>query len=371
MSVLKISAETALASLSQFDAVIDARSPDEFAQDAVPGAQNWPSLDNEERKEVGTDYKQAGGFEAKKLGAALVARNVAAHLQAHVADKPPSWKPLVYCWRGGKRSGTLAWFLDQIGFETTAIDGGYKAFRAALVADMAALPQRLNFVVVCGKTGTGKTRLLKALSLQGQQVLDLEALAQHRGSVLGWLPHTQQPTQKQFDTRVWQALHAFDTAKPVWVEAESKKIGNLQVNEHLLARIRQHSPCVNIELSDAQRVNLLLDEYDFFVKDPAYFCTRVSALSALRGHACVTRWQTMAREGEFPALFAELIAQHYDPVYLASMRRNFVGYDRALPLLPASADFADFEHIASEFIASDAMKNIVIQCHTSPCPSPV
>ncbi len=359
MTITKISADAALQSLADFDTIIDARSPGEFAEDCLPGAENWPSLDNDERKEVGTEYKQIGGFEAKKAGAALVARNIAAHIDAHVSDKPPNWKPLVYCWRGGKRSGTLAWFLDQIGFETTVVEGGYKAFRAALVEDMITLPARFNFVVVCGKTGSGKTRMLKALAQHGEQVLDLEALAQHRGSVLGWLPGTAQPTQKQFDSVVWTALRRLDPSRVVWVEAESKKIGNLQVNEHLLNRVRQDSVCVNIDLADDQRVALLLDEYDFFVKDPEYFCARVDALVALRGRAVVERWQAQARAGEFASTFAELMSEHYDPVYLQSMRRNFAGYAAAFQTVPKTADFESFRAVVSDLIGFVAMNSEV------------
>jgi tRNA 2-selenouridine synthase len=355
MSVQKLSAAQAIDRLAEFSSIIDARSPGEFAEDHLPKAENWPSLDNDERKEVGTDYKQVGGFEAKKIGAALVARNIAEHIDAHVRDKPANWKPLVYCWRGGKRSGTLAWFLDQIGFETTVVDGGYKAFRAAMVEDLAALPQRFQFRVICGRTGSGKTRLLHALARQGAQVLDLEGFAQHRGSVLGWLPDTPQPTQKRFDTLVWHALRGLDPARGVWVEAESKKIGNLQVPESLLAHMREQSACVNIELPLPERVKLLLDEYSFFVADPEYFCARVAALKQHCGGAAVARWQELARAGDCATAFEELMTQHYDPIYLQSMQRNFRDYPKARSVAPESCDVKAFDTTATALIASDAI----------------
>ena len=180
MSLIKISALDALTQLGSFTEVIDARSEGEFAEDHLPGAINWPSLNNEERQLVGTEYKQISAFDAKKRGAALVAKNIARHLERDVIHKPRDWQPLVYCWRGGKRSGSLALILDQIGFNVTLVDGGYKAFRAALVADLSQLAAQFDYRVICGTTGSGKTRLLQALAMQGAQVLDLEALANHR-----------------------------------------------------------------------------------------------------------------------------------------------------------------------------------------------
>ena len=223
MSLVRISAAEALTTLGDYSHVIDARSEDEYAEDHLPGAVNWPSLNDEERKIVGTRYKQISQFEAKKIGAALVAKNIAAHIQREVLDKPRDWQPLVYCWRGGKRSGSLALILDQIGFRVKLVDGGYKAFRAALVADLPQLAARHDYRVVCGTTGSGKTRLLQALQAQGAQVLDLEALANHRSSVLGLIPGVAQPSQKAFDSLIWAALRSFDPARPVYIESESKK----------------------------------------------------------------------------------------------------------------------------------------------------
>lgn len=195
MSVHKISATEALQHISSFDAVIDARSEAEFAEDHLPGAVNWPTLNNEERRVIGTLYKQVNPFEAKKRGAALSARNIAAHIERELLDTPKSWQPLVYCWRGGNRSGALATILGAIGFKVTLVEGGYKAYRTAVLADLPAMAQRLRYRVVCGRTGTGKTHLLQALAAQGAQILDLEALAQHRSSVLGLIPGNPSPAK--------------------------------------------------------------------------------------------------------------------------------------------------------------------------------
>jgi tRNA 2-selenouridine synthase len=294
---------------------------------------NWPSLSDEERKLVGTEYKQVSPFVAQKRGAALVARNIAAHIEREVLDKPRNWQPLVYCWRGGKRSGSLAMVLDQIGFKVHLIEGGYREYRRAVMTDLEQLPARFTYRVLCGKTGSGKSRLLAALKSQGAQVLDLEILANHRGSVLGLVPGSPQPTQKQFDSRVWDALRHLDPAQEVWIESESKKVGELRVPEALVLRMRE-SPCLRIELALDARVKLLMEDYDFFVKDVPVFCERLDALRALRGNDVVNGWQASAKAGHIEDVVRDLLVRHYDPVYLQSMQRNFSGFDAARVIEP-------------------------------------
>jgi len=323
MSVQLVKAADAVPALADYDAVIDVRSPAEFALDHLPGAMNWPVLDDEERAKVGTLYVQVSPHEARKVGAAMVARNVAAHLDAFVRDKPKTWKPLVYCWRGGQRSGSLAWFLGQIGFRAAQLAGGYKAFRGIVRDELDRLPQALDLRVLCGRTGSGKTRLLQALADEGAQVLDLEALACHRGSVLGALPDRPQPSQKGFDTLLWSALRALDATRPVFVESESAKIGNLRVPDALLERMREHGRCLRIEMADDARLQLLLEEYGFFAQQPEAFCRLLDALVELRGKEQVHAWQEAARAGRWAEVFADLMRQHYDPLYEKSMLRNF------------------------------------------------
>ena len=350
MSVDRITAQEALVRLADFSTIIDARSEGEYAEDHLPGAVNWPSLNDDERKIVGTSYKQISQFEAKKLGAALVAKNIAAHIQREVLDKPREWQPLVYCWRGGKRSGSLALILDQIGFKVTLVDGGYKAFRAALVADLPQLAARYSYQVVCGTTGSGKTRLLQALQAQGAQVLDLEALANHRSSVLGLIPGVPQPSQKAFDSLIWAALRSFDPARPVYIESESKKVGNVAVPEGLIAAMRA-APCLQLDLAEDERVALLLEDYDFFVKDIAFFCERLGALTEARGKDTVQDWQARARGGDVASVVRELLVRHYDPVYLQSMRRNFSHYETARVLAPRDHTAAAMAELAAGMLA--------------------
>lgn len=351
MSLTPVSAADGLARLDHYDTVIDARSEGEFALDRLPGAVNWPSLNDAERALVGTEYKQVSPFVARKRGAALVARNVAMHIERHVLDKPKDWQPLIYCWRGGQRSGALSLVLSQIGFRVQVIEGGYQAYRRAVIAALETQPLQFSFRVVCGKTGSGKSRLLAALQAQGAQVLDLEGLANHRGSVLGLVPGSPQPTQKQFDSRLWDAMRHFDPAQPVWVESESRKVGELRVPERLIECMRA-APCVHLELPTDARVALLMADYDFFVNDVPAFCSRLDALRPLRGNEVINQWQVAAKSGRIESVVRELLVSHYDPVYLQSMQRNFAGFTGALQVAPENGDASTLAGVAEDLLQS-------------------
>lgn len=333
-----VEAADALGRLGDFDAVVDVRSPAEFAEDHLPGAVNWPVLDDEERRIVGTLYATSP-FEARKLGAALVARNIARHIESHMDELPKTWRPIVYCWRGGQRSGAMNWFLGQIGFRSRQMTGGYKAYRAEVRQLLETLPAALDLRVLCGRTGSGKTRLLQALAAEGAQVLDLEALASHRGSVLGALPGAPQPSQKRFDSLVWQQLRGFDPGRPVFVESESRKIGQLRLPERLHERMRASERCLWIDMPDAARIELLLEDYGHFAADPEGFCRQLDGLVALRGRDTVKRWRAQARAGEWAAVFGELIREHYDPGYERSLTGHFphVAHAQGLTLPDGSA----------------------------------
>ena len=338
-----------LAQLDGFDTIIDARSESEFALDHLPGAVNWPTLNDEERKLIGTTYVQVNQFEAKKRGAAMAARNIAGHIEREVITKPKEWRPLAYCWRGGKRSGSLSLILDQIGFRVTLVEGGYKAFRAIMLIDIADKVSHLNFQVVCGTTGSGKTRLLQALAQAGAQVLDLEALASHRSSVLGALPGQPQPTQKRFDTLVWDTLRRFDPQRPVFVESESKKVGNVSLPASLVERMRA-SPCWDLALPMDERVALLLEDYDFFVKDSAHFCQKLDVLAEFRGKLVVQAWKEQVALGNWEPVVQDLLTQHYDPVYLQSMQRNFVQYPKATAVTPGDRSVESMDQLAQRMV---------------------
>ncbi len=321
MSLARVEAAQALSGTVNFDAVIDVRSPAEFADDHLPGALNWPVLDDAERARVGLLYKQISPHEARKVGAAIVARRIAEHIERSVIDQPREWRPLVYCWRGGQRSGSLALVLSQIGFRVGQLVGGYRAYRVVVRDQLDTLPSPLQFVVLCGRTGSGKTRLLQALGRQGAQALDLEGLANHRGSLLGAMG--EQPTQKRFDSLVWQALRGFDPARPVFIESESARIGNLRVPPVLLDRLRSSGRCVRVQMADTARIGLLTEEYAALIADVEACCRALDPLIALRGRALVSSWQTLARGGRFAELIGALMAEHYDPLYERSMKTSF------------------------------------------------
>jgi len=348
----RTTAAQTLANLGAFDTLIDARSPAEFALDHLPGAVNWPTLSDDERRIVGTEYKQVSAFEAQKRGAAMVARNIAGHIEREVMAKPKGWAPLVYCWRGGKRSGSLAMVLGQIGFRVHLLEGGYREYRRAVLQALEELPARFSYRVVCGSTGSGKSRLLQVLRTQGAQVLDLEELANHRGSVLGLVPGSEQPSQKAFDSRIWDALRRFDPARPVFVESESKKVGNLRVPEGLIGRMRA-APCIWLDLPLAERVALLTSDYEFFVRDTNAFCGRLDALRVKRGNDVVDAWQEVARGGRTAEVVEALLVRHYDPIYLESMRRNFPGLgDSARTSIAWDGSAAGLAAAASRVIAA-------------------
>ncbi len=314
--------------LAGYDAILDARSPGEFAIDHLPGASSAPVLDDLERIEVGTLHARAGAFAARRRGAALVARNIAGLLEARFHAMPPEWRPLVYCWRGGNRSASLAIVLSRVGWRVDVLEGGYRAYRRRVVADIERLPARLRFIVVAGRTGVGKSRLLQLLAARGQQVLDLEAMAAHRGSVLGPMPDSDQPSQKAFESRLWQALRGYDEDRPVFVESESRKIGQCQVPGPLIERMRA-SECVVIAASPEFRIRLLREEYEHFLDDPSLLARRLSALAPLHGKARLAHWESQARLGDWDGLVGDLLAAHYDPAYERSMARNFLRLDEA------------------------------------------
>lgn len=314
-----------VAQLSGFDEIIDARTPAEFAEDHIPGAINLPVLDNDERIVVGTMYKQQSAFDARRLGGALVAANISRHMLATLQDKPKNWRPLIYCWRGGMRSGAMTTVFRSVGWNACQLEGGYKTYRRAVVERLESLPGAYSYRVLCGPTGSAKTRCLNAIGELGEQTLDLEGLACHKGSVLGVLPGTPQPSQKWFETCLLRRLAAFDPARPVYVEAESRKVGNLQVPEALIKAIRA-SRCLEIEATLPARVAFLLGDYHYFPADPAWLKTRLAALHGLQSNETLARWNAYVEAGQWPELVTELLGEHYDPLYHRSQGANYAGF---------------------------------------------
>ncbi len=308
--------------LREFNTVVDARSPSEFADDHLPGAISAPVLDDAQRAIVGTVNAERGAFEAKRLGAAIVSRNIGELIDRLFADRDRHWRPLVYCWRGGNRSGSLATVFARIGWRTAVIEGGYKAFRRQVIAELEAQPAALRFVVVGGRTGSAKSRLLERLADRGAQVVDLEALASHRGSVLGGLPGALQPSQKRFETMLWNRLRELDPARPVFVESESRKVGRVQVPEALIHAIRASRVAI-VEAGVDARARFLLDEYEHFRADVPGLLALLDCLVPLHGAERISEWKALVEADRWLELVERLLVEHYDPSYDRSMRRNF------------------------------------------------
>ncbi|MGD9787771.1 MAG: tRNA 2-selenouridine(34) synthase MnmH [Sulfuricellaceae bacterium] len=340
--------------LDEFDEIIDARTPKEFAEDRISGARNFPVLYDEERVKVGTLYKQVSAFEAKKVGAALVARNIADHLERHFADRPRNWRPLVYCWRGGNRSGSLVTILRAVGWKAEQLEGGYKAYRRMVLAELETLPARFGYRVVCGATGSGKSELLRALLRQGGQVLDLEGLAAHRGSVLGSHPDTPQPSQKRFDSLLWDTLRRFDPERPVYVEAESKKIGNLRAPDALMSAMWS-SPCLRMEVPMAARVDYLQRDYRHYLEEPETLCEKLAYLTALHGKERIGRWQELTRAGAWNELVEELLVDHYDPAYRRSTRQHYPQLEQSPPWTVDAINDDAMDELARRILAEEKL----------------
>ncbi|MFP6559776.1 tRNA 2-selenouridine(34) synthase MnmH [Paraburkholderia sp. B3] len=313
--------------IDEFDEIIDVRTPLEYAEDHVPGAINAPVMSNEERVIVGTLYK-ASPFDATRVGAAIAARNIARHLDTIFADRLRNWRPLIYCWRGGKRSGSMTAMFNMIGWRARQLEGGYKAYRHTVIEALGTLPGRFRYIVLAGPTGSGKTRLLQALGAAGAQTLDLEGLAAHRGSLLGALPERAQPSQKAFDTALVQTLRTFDSTRPVFVEAESRRIGTITLPDAFIAGIHA-APCVVVDVTREERCVLLLNEYGHLLDEPGYFREQLLKLVPLHGRERIESWCGLLDAGQRETLTETLVVEHYDPAYTRSSRRNFEKLEKA------------------------------------------
>ncbi len=325
-----------------FDTVIDVRSPSEFAEDHFPGAISLPVLSDAERARVGTIYVQESAFLARKIGAALVARNAAAHIETRLMERDGGWRPLVYCWRGGQRSGSFASILSQIGWRTETVEGGYQRYRRLVSDRLYDRPLGLQVVLLDGNTGTAKTDLLQRLGARGVQVIDLERLAHHRGSLLGAMARGQ-PSQKAFESALALALATVSAERPVVLEAESSRIGDLIVPPQLWAAMKD-APRITIEAPLEARAAYLSDAYADMIKDPDALKARIMPLRTYRGKAVIERWMGLIDEEAFRMLASELMEHHYDPAYAKS--RAGKGGSRLGVVRAASLDVAGREEAA-------------------------
>lgn len=299
---------------SGFDEIIDVRSPSEFRRDHITGALNLPVLSDSERSRIGTRYQRESPFEARKEGAALISTAIAGHLKGHFAEKPRNYRPLLYCWRGGQRSSSLALVLREIGWPVAVLDGGYRAYRRHVIETLICRADELTFRVVNGFTGSGKTLLLHQLRAVGQQVLDLEGLAHHRGSVFGGDLGNPQPSQKRFESLIYDCLLPFDASRPIFVEAESSRIGRLNLPIPLRTRLKK-SEVDEIVCPLRTRASHLMAEYRDWLKDPERILATIEHLRHFHSRETVERWKNWAIGGTWLPLIEDLLAQHYDRLY--------------------------------------------------------
>lgn len=308
--------------MQDFDTVIDVRSPDEFAQDHIPEAVNLPVLSNEQRTEIGTLHKQVGAFEARRLGARLVSSNIARHLQDEVlGSKPMGWRPLLYCWRGGQRSASLARVLAEIGWTVTVLEGGYKRYRHDVMTQIDEVAGQIRPVLIQGKTGSAKTRILRAAAEHGTQSIDLEGLAQHRGSLLGVEPDSTEPPQRLFESLLFEQLRHLDLSRPVLIEAESSRIGSCHIPPKLW-QMMQGAARISIEVPVQERVAFLLEDYAHLRSDPEHLSRLIDGMASRHGYDVTRHWQEHLHSGDWESLATALIVEHYDPAYARSSARK-------------------------------------------------
>ncbi len=294
--------------------IIDVRSPSEFHEDHIPGSTNLPVLNDEERKLVGSIYKNDSPFKAKKLGASLISKNIAMHIKKKFINNPGSWKPLIYCWRGGQRSNAIAIILSEIGWEVFLLKGGYKTYRKEINNSLNSIINNYKYIVLRGKTGTAKTKILEMIINKGGYALNLENLAKHKGSLLGKLPKSSQPSQKYFESLIYFELKKLRKNKPVLVESESSKIGNLYLPSNLLYKI-ENSPCIDIESNIDARASYLVKDYSKFILKKNSFNELFLYASSKLGKEVVNKWKKNYENKNWKELALQLIVEYYDPLY--------------------------------------------------------
>ena len=315
--IVRLSLDSDLADFDNFDTVIDVRSPAEFADDHIPKAINLPVLDDQQRAEIGTIHKRLSPFNAKRKGAAMVAQNIATHLHTRLQDKDRDWRPLIYCWRGGQRSSAMAQILSNVGWHTKVIDGGYKSYRRHVLDCFDSLPAQLSLLIISGQTGTAKTHILRAASVKGMQIIDLEKLACHRGSLLGGEPGQTQPTQRYFESQLCVELKKCDPARTILVEAESNKIGNIHVPPALWAAMRK-APTIRVTAPMDARVNFLQRDYAHMINNPNVIMPLLSKLNHRHSAKQLAVWNDMIDQKDWPNFIKSILETHYDPSYQRS-----------------------------------------------------
>ncbi|WP_339743850.1 tRNA 2-selenouridine(34) synthase MnmH [uncultured Maricaulis sp.] len=341
--------DTQADSLAGFDLVIDVRSPSEFAEDRLPGAINLPVLSDDERARVGTVYKQVSTFDARREGAALVTRNIGHHLETALAGLPKKSRLLLYCWRGGMRSRSMALVLSAVGWKITLLRGGYRTWRREVVAQLEHSDEPLPFILIDGQTGTAKTAILLELAARGAQIIDLEGLASHRGSAFGDFAAIPQPSQKRFETLLWEQLRSMDLSRPIYLEAESNMVGRRQLPARIWTAMKA-APRITISAPVPARAAYLVEAYPDLAGDAAKLNASLDQLASRHAKTLIAQWRELHAAGDYRELAAELITAHYDAAY--NRAREHHGADPVATLRSETLDPEAIGQLADAVLAA-------------------
>ena len=330
-----------------FDTIIDVRSPSEFAEDHIVGSINCPVLSDLEREKVGTIYKRESTFKAKIIGSSLIARNIAKHIEERFLEYKGSWQPLIYCWRGGQRSKAFAIILSEVGWRTQQLEGGYKEYRNHVLEFMDTIGPKLKIILISGKTGSAKTKILQSIAQQGGQILDLEGLANHKGSLLGKIPNLKQPSQKFFESKLFYQLKQLNLKKEVFLEAESSKIGNIHIPKTIWAKMIV-SPRIEIKADIHLRSTFLVKDYEYMCKNPELINPIIFGLKKRLSKKLVDSWKELIDQKKWQELTTSFLENHYDPSYSSNTIKN----DRKVikEIKAESFNFTEITKIASSII---------------------
>ena len=331
----------------KFDTIIDVRSPLEFAEDHIVGAINCPVLSDLERQKVGTIYKKESSFKAKIIGSSLAAKNIAFHIQNNFIEKKGSWQPLIYCWRGGQRSKAFSIVLSEVGWRTNQLKGGYKEYRNQVINFLENIGPKLKITLISGKTGSAKTKILKSIENEGGQILDLEGLANHKGSLLGKIPDLIQPSQKFFESLIFNKIQNLNLKDKIYVEAESSKIGNIHIPKSIWKKMIK-SPRIEISANIELRAKFLVSDYDYMCNDPTLINPIIKGLKNRLSKELFDEWTNLIDRKKWFDLTKSFLENHYDPSYSSNTIKN----DRKVikKISTTSLNNSDIEGIAKKIL---------------------
>ena len=331
----------------KFDTIIDVRSPLEFVEDHIVGAINCPVLSDLERQKVGTIYKKESSFKAKIIGSSLTAKNIAFHIENKFMEKKGSWQPLIYCWRGGQRSKAFSIVLSEVGWRTNQLKGGYKEYRNQVINFLDNIGPKLKITLISGKTGSAKTKILKSIENEGGQILDLEGLANHKGSLLGKIPDLIQPSQKFFESLIFNKIQKLNLKDKIYIEAESSKIGNIHIPKSIWKKMIK-SPRIEISANVELRAKFLVTDYDYMCNNPTLINPIIKGLKNRLSKNLFDEWTNLIDRKKWFDLTKSFLENHYDPSYSSNTIKN----DRKVikKITATSLNNSDIKDIAKKIL---------------------